>query len=302
MPLIAYGQNFEDVLLNRCFADQETGFYVDVGAWHPTNENVTKIFYDRGWHGVNVEPVPTYWKMLEGDRVRDTNLQLAVGDKAGTLELTVFEGSGGSSFDDRFVQSFAAAGFAPTKIQVKTATLTEIFEQYVPRGTNVDFLKIDVEGWEDRVVAGMDWKRFRPRVVLIEATLPNSWTPNWEAWEPSLIAQGYRQVWFDGLNRWYLADEAYESLKQHFNRPPCIHDNFITAPHAAALEYVRAAWDKKTLDPSTLPHANALAILQWKEIEAARHELAWYKSHTPFKLLKALLGKKLTDRKWNSIG
>lgn len=296
MPMIAYGQNFEDVLLNRCFADQATGFYVDVGAWHPTNENVTKIFYDRGWRGVNVEPVPTYWKMLETDRVRDVNLQMAIGDKPGTLELTVFEGSGGSSFDDRFVDSFKRAGFEATKIQVKTTTLRDLFEEHVPRDTKVDFLKIDVEGWEDRAVAGMDWKKYRPRVVLIEATLPNSWTPNWESWEPGLLAQGYRHVWFDGLNRWYVAEEAHAELAQHFNRPPCIHDNFITAPHAAALEYVRACWDKKTLDPANLPHANALAVLQWKEIERARHELAAYKSRPLFKLVKALLGKKMPER------
>jgi FkbM family methyltransferase len=293
MPSVAYGQNFEDVLLWRCFGAQETGFWIDVGAWHPTVDSVTKRFYDKGpgWRGVNVEPVPTYYKMIEAERPRDTNLQVAIGDKPGTLTLTVFEGTGGSSFDSLFVEHFKERGFAPSTIEVRVRTLSEIFEEYGPKDQPVDFLKIDVEGWEKQAIDGMDLQRFRPRLLVVEATKPNSSEPYWDSWEPTILANRYKLVWFDGLNRWYVADE-HAALARHFTTPPGVFDDFITAPHAAALEMLRAKLNGKELDPTNATHATALAVLQWKELESARHELAYYKSRPAFKFAKALLGKK----------
>lgn len=45
--MISYAQNFEDVMLERAFADLEIGFWVDVGAWDPDTDSVTRHFYDR---------------------------------------------------------------------------------------------------------------------------------------------------------------------------------------------------------------------------------------------------------------
>ncbi len=38
--------------------------------------------------------------------------------------------------------------------------------------TEIDFLKIDVEGGEKNVLLGADYKKYRPRIILIEATIP----------------------------------------------------------------------------------------------------------------------------------
>jgi hypothetical protein len=43
--MISYAQNHEDVLLERCFGTQQSGFYVDVGAWEPVLHSVTQHFY-----------------------------------------------------------------------------------------------------------------------------------------------------------------------------------------------------------------------------------------------------------------
>ena len=56
MSMISYAQNQEDVLLRREFPDCTNGFYIDVGANDPVWDSVTKHFYDRGWHGINIEP------------------------------------------------------------------------------------------------------------------------------------------------------------------------------------------------------------------------------------------------------
>ena len=84
-------------------------------------------------------------------------------------------------------------------------TLKALCEQHAP--ASFEFLKIDVEGAEEDVIRGGDWKRFRPKVVVIEALAPYSLAPAWDSWEPVLTAHGYRYARFDSLNRYYVAEE-----------------------------------------------------------------------------------------------
>ena len=89
MKFISYSQNFEDVILNRIFRHKKDGFYVDVGACHPTYDSVTKHFYDRGWTGINIEPVPEMAQLFREDRPKDINLAVAIGNTSGEIELYV---------------------------------------------------------------------------------------------------------------------------------------------------------------------------------------------------------------------
>jgi hypothetical protein len=66
----------------------------------------------------------------------------------------------------------------------------------------IDFLKIDVEGLEGKVIEAGDWRSYRPTIVVVEAIDPRG-ALTWEAWEPMLLAHGYTFLEFDGLNRWY---------------------------------------------------------------------------------------------------
>jgi hypothetical protein len=82
-----------------------------------------------------------------------------------------------------------------------------------------EFLKVDVEGSEADVLLGGDFARFRPKIIVVEALAPYTLAPAWDAWEPFLAGHGYHYVWFDTLNRYYLADEAGD-LARHFRRVP----------------------------------------------------------------------------------
>jgi hypothetical protein len=88
---------------------------------------------------------------------------------------------------------------------VPVTTLQALCEQHASQ--TIDFLKIDVEGAERDVLAGGDWQRFRPKVVVLEALAPVTMTPSWEPWEPLLTQHSYRFAFFDSLNRYYVAEE-----------------------------------------------------------------------------------------------
>ena len=91
------------------------------------------------------------------------------------------------------------------------------------RVEEIDFLKVDVEGAERDVLAGADWRRFRPKVVLVEAVAPGTMAPSHAEWEPILLSNGYGFAFFDGLNRFYVADEA-AALKARFPQTPAPWD------------------------------------------------------------------------------
>lgn len=222
---ISYAQNFEDVMLNRLFPDKESGFYIDVGAHHPVIDSVTKAFYERGWHGINIEPVKEYFKLLEKDRERDINLNVAVGETASELEFFELESTGLSTFNQATAYELAEVNnYAVKSYKVPLKTLADICHEQVK--CQIDFLKIDVEGWEEQVILGHDWKNFRPVVIVLEATIPNSPVRTQTNIKNILASHNYFHVYFDGLNDYYLAQER-EDLKSCFATPPNVFDKFV---------------------------------------------------------------------------
>ena len=206
MTVISYAQNREDVLLNRVFSECASGFYIDVGACHPVVHSVTKLFYERGWRGINIEPLPSAYEILAADRERDINLRMGLSDREGTL--TFYECARSvelSTFCEEQADDLRRQGFELVKHSTPVSTLARVCEQHA--GQTIDFLKIDVESFEREVLQGADWARYRPRVVVVEATRPATNIPSYEHWEPLLLAADYLFAFFDGLNRYYVRAE-----------------------------------------------------------------------------------------------
>jgi FkbM family methyltransferase len=226
-PFVSHAQNFEDVLLWRALKDVTDGFYIDVGAWEPDHDSVTRAFSERGWRGVNIEPVAIYHAMLEAGRPLDVNLQVAVGAVPGETVFFHIEDTGLSTTDASLAETHAAKGFTVTRTDVAVMTLAEICRLHAPG--DIHFLKIDCEGAERDVLAGADFVGYRPWIVLAEATVPNSQEQNHQPWEGLLLAADYRFVWFDGLNRFYVAAEHFERLAPVLAVPPNVFDEFVRA-------------------------------------------------------------------------
>jgi FkbM family methyltransferase len=225
MTFVSYAQNFEDVMLWRALKHIANGFYIDVGAWSPDIDSVTRAFYERGWRGINIEPNPEFHCQLQERRLRDQNLCVAVGDRATVLTMNFLGNPGLSTLDDAIALKHQMAGWSLDRQEVQVNTLAVLWQQHVPAGQDVHFLKVDVEGFEDAVLRGNDWAKDRPWIVVVEATLPMSRVTSHATWEPLLLAAGYLFAYADGLNRFYVASER-TSLLPAFKDPPNVFDEF----------------------------------------------------------------------------
>jgi FkbM family methyltransferase len=236
--MVSYAQNFEDVLLRRAFFGQDRGFYIDVGAADPYYDSVTQWFYDHGWSGINIDPVRAFYDRLVSCRPRDTNILAAVGRKREYSSFFEVENLSLSTCDESVAMMAKGLGYSMIKRETEVRTLRDIFDEFRP--ASIDFLKIDAEGWEAEIIAGADWKRYRPRVVIIEATEPNTQRPSHRAWEGGLLEAGYLFAWFDGVNRYYVPTEE-KGLADRLSTPPNYFDNFKLARELVLEERATAA-------------------------------------------------------------
>jgi len=167
----SYSQEGEDMVLHRIFEDRDHGFYVDVGAHHPSRFSNTCFFYRRGWRGINIEPNPEAISLFMKERKRDINLQLGVSNVEGRLTYYKFDEPALNTFDPDIVNlRLADTSYKLlTTCKIKVERLDQILSTNLPVDTAIDFLSIDVEGLDLQVLTSNDWKRFRPRYVLAEA-------------------------------------------------------------------------------------------------------------------------------------
>jgi FkbM family methyltransferase len=203
---ITYAQNREDLVLDTLLRSVAVGFYVDVGANHPFNDSVTKLFYDKGWCGINVEPHEHLIRELRAQRPRDINIQAGVSSQPGTMRLFTHSSDGLSTFSTELREMYLAQGAAQSgylESSVEVVTLSDILRKHRPTG-DIHFLKLDVEGLELEVLLGGSWLVFRPWVICLERGLNSARTA---AINTYLGAWSYFPAFFDGLNDFYVANE-----------------------------------------------------------------------------------------------
>jgi FkbM family methyltransferase len=241
MIFVSYAQNQEDVMLYRALREVKQGFYIDVGAQDPVIDSVTKAFYDRGWRGINFEPNEEYFHKLQSERPHDLNLATAVGREPGLTYFYEVAHTGLSTTNAEYAQRHSEAGYQVERREVSCTTLDRICADCTVM--TVHFLKIDVEGAERGVLEGFSFETVRPWLVVVEATEPNADHEVFTEWEELLLGRRYRFVYFDGLNRFYAAEE-HADLARHFSRPPNFFDQYVSYQlwrTRAELDEVQAA-------------------------------------------------------------
>lgn len=166
----SYAQEGEDMVLRRIFEGQSSGFFVDVGAHHPWRFSNTHFFYKLGWSGINIEPNPEAIGAFNSARKRDINLQFGVSDNVGTLTYYQFDESALNTFDYEVAKSRLAK--TPYKLmassQISVKRLDVILSEYLPKNISIDFMTIDVEGFDFAVLKSNNWELYKPKCVLVE--------------------------------------------------------------------------------------------------------------------------------------
>ena len=169
----SFAQEGEDLLLDKIFSGQAEGFYVDVGAHHPTRFSNTHRLHQRGWRGLNIDPRPGTKELFDAARPRDINLGLGIDEQEATLTYIQFSEPALNTFDralaEQRLQQRNGAWRIVAETPVSVRPLAVVFAEHLAPGTVIDLLTIDAEGWDLRVLRSNDWARFRPTVVLVES-------------------------------------------------------------------------------------------------------------------------------------
>ena len=166
----SYSQEGEDVVLQRIFGNYKTGFYVDVGAHHPKRFSNTFLLYQNGWEGINIDPLPGSMELFNKFRPRDINIEEGVAEKEETLDYYVFNEPALNSFSKELSEKRGKtqdAYFIKDIIKIEVKPLSKILDKHLSN-KKIDFLNIDVEGFDLAVLKSNDWSLYRPKFVLVE--------------------------------------------------------------------------------------------------------------------------------------
>ncbi len=226
MTIISYASNLEDVMIQRVFSDIPHGCFLDVGASSPIFCSLTYALYEKGWRGVAMEPQEALAAEWKRERPEDVLLRAGAGAENGELTLYLYAQAGQiSSMSPETRAHWERHDMVPTsEVTVPVMTLNHVIETHLPN-RDIHLLTIDVEGMEMTVLQGLDLSKHRPWLIVLEATLPGSPIPAHHEWEPYLLGNRYAVVYFDGVNRYYLAEERLH-LREHFAIPPNVWDRY----------------------------------------------------------------------------
>ena len=252
---VSFAQNAEDVRVWRAFRelDQAGLVYVDVGANEPRHLSITASLSDLGWRGVLVEADPDLAAALRVHRPRDTVVQMAAASGPGELVFHRVPGTGLGTLDAEEADAARHRGFAVEEVTVFTDSIDAIMAAHGV--TDVHFMSIDVEGAELVVLQGLSLTTVRPRVICVEAVEPGTTRPSHGEWEHLITDRGYHCVAFDGVNRWYVAEEhagLADAVSIPFNAVDAGEHGWVLADQADARERVdraavRRAWQRELI-------------------------------------------------------
>jgi len=198
----SYAETGEDVIAYELI-QKTCGTYVDVGANVPVHDSNTYLFYEQGWSGVCVEPIKALYERLLQQRPRDRHFNVAASDHDGRmLFYECLEDHHLSTISSGIAEDLRSSGYTVTPYEIPVRTLASLAIEYCFEPP--DLLSIDVEGHEREVLTGTPLDVWRPKVIIVEATVPGTMIPSESSWEPILLGNGYRLHTMVHVNRLYV--------------------------------------------------------------------------------------------------
>ncbi|MEI6621400.1 MAG: FkbM family methyltransferase [Actinomycetes bacterium] len=291
--LVSNAQNGEDIRLMRAFNDQTDGFYVEIGGSDPKADSISRAFYDRGWHGIIVEPLPHQVAAFRSQRPRDTIVDAVCSSRGGSVTFysvaVAGDGTGLSTMDRGIADRHRELDRTVTERTVRALTCAQILEGI----QHVDFMVIDVEGAEEDVIRSLFETDVRPSVLVIEAIDPLTHEPAHQEWEQLVLEHGYLFSAFDGLNRFYASERSAE-LVDILAIPPNVTDNYI---RLADMDGAAALAKERAEETRRLAHAQLVTDFLAEEARALRES----RLETEARARKAEVRAKRLERELRAI-
>ena len=162
----SYSFNGVDLIIEYIFKNKNTGFYLDIGAQHPISNNNTYLLYKKGWRGINIDLDQKNIDLFNLVRPNETNLNCAVSNVEGETDLFFYHDSSPINTLNKEVSNFQNAKVKEIK-KIKTKTLNNILYS-LNFDKQIDYMNIDVEGYEEKILDGFNLRKYKPKVVSIE--------------------------------------------------------------------------------------------------------------------------------------
>ena len=168
-----YSQEGEEIVLRRYFNYKNTGFFIDIGAHHPMRFSNTYILYQMGWRGINIDATPGSMVKFNELRKEDTNIEAAISDSNEPLTFFQFNETALNTFDEIKAKSIIETTDYKLvdKIKINTHTLEQILDNHLPSKQIVDFMSIDAEGFDLKILKSNNWTKYKPKVIVVESSV-----------------------------------------------------------------------------------------------------------------------------------
>jgi len=189
----SFSQEGEDIIINRLIQGKKNGFYVEVGCHHPFRFSNTYFFYQRGWRGICIDPLPNTVKLFNRFRPRDIAIEKGVSLFPGVMRYFLFNEPALNTFDEEIAKSRDGKNNCSIKniAEIETIRLSSILlDNNAPR--EIDLLSVDVEGYDLQVLQSNDWEKFKPKLIIAETLEADMCTLDSDPLSGFLKEKGYK--------------------------------------------------------------------------------------------------------------
>ena len=163
----SYAMDNEDTTVLNYFKDKKDGFYVDVGCYHPIHRNNTYLLHKKNWSGINIDISEFSIDLFNYLRPNDLNYNCAISNKNEIISLFYQKELSQLSTTDKDQAETVFQGNIKEKA-IQAFTLDEILNKDKFKDVKINFLDIDVEGADLKVLEGLSFDKFKPELVCVE--------------------------------------------------------------------------------------------------------------------------------------
>lgn len=171
-PNISFAKSGDDIQLMMLINETTPGAYVDIGCWHPKQASNTYFFYLRNWKGICIDPNPELIELYKKIRPNDNFINAGIGASSESLDYFMFKESSMNTFSEDFYEKYKVHSPLLKKVKIPLVSLKEVLDKNLNKNDRLDFFDIDVEGFDLEVLKTNDWKKYRPKIIIIESDIP----------------------------------------------------------------------------------------------------------------------------------